>query len=411
MSFAACDSNASSTSPYPRPHRLQMLDVWRGACCLMLVVFHAAMQTTAAKFWDQDTPVTNLGTALLWIAARAWIGVPIFFVISGYCIMATLTSRANRGGVKEFAKRRILRIYPPYWTAVALSCIAIIALEAYWPGLLTGGTFTIQHPLHLPTDAWIGNLTLTESWRHCIWGGPSKHILPNTWTLAYEEQFYIVAALILVVLPRRILLGFGLFTVAAMSGKVFSKLTGIEVAGSIFDGQWLLIACGLLLYYRIHFAKGWKVHAIHAFLGLGILAHLRDINQLLAALPNHDIDRFVAFSFTLVTSLTLSIESRIAEQAWLKPLRWIGGMSYSIYLSHAIVVKAIGHGATLSGVTSPLDTMLIVVPAAVATSIAVGWVFYMLVERHFIPGVTRSPREPQVERSPLSVPAGSSATA
>ncbi|MCA9104204.1 MAG: acyltransferase [Planctomycetales bacterium] len=393
----------TSVSPYPRPRRLEMLDVWRGICCLMLVVFHAAMQATSAEFWQADKPVTDVGSALLWLASRAWIGVPIFFVISGYCIMATLSSRANRGGVTEFAKRRFRRIYPPYWAALAFSSLTIIGLEAVWPGLLTGGTFTIQHPLRLPTDAWLGNLTLTESWRHVVWGGGSKHILPNTWTLAYEEQFYVVAGLILFLLPRRILLAFSVFTVVAMGGKVFSKLTGIEVSGSIFDGQWLLIANGLLLYYRIHFAKGWRLHAIHAFLALGILAHLRDPSRLLEAMPNHDIDRFVAFSFTLATSLTLQWETGLARLSALRPFQRIGAMSYSIYLSHAIVVKAIAHGAYMCGWTSPLATTLVVVPVSLAVSIVVGWGFYLLVERHYIPG--KAPTRGKSSSPAASVPA------
>ncbi|HRF00166.1 MAG TPA: acyltransferase [Pirellulaceae bacterium] len=401
---------------YPRPRRLELLDVWRGTCCLMLVVFHASMQGIAHRFWNDDRPVDDLGSALLWLAARTWIGVPIFFVISGYCIMATLTARVDRGGAGEFLKRRFVRIYPPYWIALAVSAIAIILIESKWPGVLTGGTFSILHPLELPFDVLLGNVTLTESWRHCLGGSPSSHLLPNTWTLAYEEQFYVVAALILVALPRRILTAFALFTVVAMSGKVISKLTGIDVHGSIFDGQWLLIACGLLLYWRIHFARGWQVHATHAALALGIVAHLRDPARLLEAMPNHDIDRFVAFAFTLATSLTIDVESRIARWSVLEPLRRVGRISYSIYLSHAVVAKGISHAAWRAGVDSPLETMLVVVPTCVLASIGSGVVFYRLVERHFIP--SRSTQKPATDSAtpasevesglPTPLPAGAS---
>lgn len=394
--------------PYPPTQRLEMLDAWRGLCCLMLVVFHAAMQSIQADCWEQSIPVTDLSSAALWIVARLWIGVPIFFVISGYCIMATLSSRAGRGGTREFLVRRAIRIYPPYLAALLISGVAIVLLENRWPGLLVDGTFTIQDPRTLGWDAWLGNLTLTESWRHCLFGGPAAHLLPNTWTLAYEEQFYLVAALLLAIVPRRLLTGFAVFTVIALAGKVASKVLDVEVAGSLFDGQWLLIGAGLLVYYRIHFARGWQVHAVHALLGLGALAHLTNPESLLQAMPNHEIARFIAFSFALGMSLTFRIEGPIARSRWLLPLRQLGTISYSVYLSHAVVVKSLSHAAYRWGITSPAETLVLVVPSCVAASLAVGILFYRWIER---PTQGRRSEKRQANPLPQTVTPNISATA
>ena len=165
-----------------KPKRYETLDMWRGLCCLMLVVFHTTMQVARHYFVDQSGKVTDVGSLGMWLAARAWIGVPIFFVISGYCIMATLHAR-QRKGVIEFAKRRFWRIYPPYWTAIAISAVVILALNSRWPGLVHDGIFTVPNPDAMTRWEWLGNLTLTESWRHCVFGGHAQHMLPNTWTL------------------------------------------------------------------------------------------------------------------------------------------------------------------------------------------------------------------------------------
>ncbi len=90
----------SSTALAARPAkslRYETLDMWRGLCCLMLVVFHTTMQVARHYFVDQSGKVTDVSSLGMWLAARAWIGVPIFFVISGYCIMATLHARQKKG--------------------------------------------------------------------------------------------------------------------------------------------------------------------------------------------------------------------------------------------------------------------------------------------------------------------------
>jgi peptidoglycan/LPS O-acetylase OafA/YrhL len=94
----------TAAAPAPRrAPRYESLDMWRGLCCLSLVVFHSTMQVARHHFVDNGGTVTDFSSLLLWITARAWVGVPIFFVISGYCIMATLSARQKKGGVTEFA--------------------------------------------------------------------------------------------------------------------------------------------------------------------------------------------------------------------------------------------------------------------------------------------------------------------
>src|SRR5579872_6079464 len=75
--------------------RYQMLDVWRGLACLMVVVHHAGY----ALLWS-DVGTHADSTLRWWIVYavnRLSLGVPMFFVISGYCILASVESTRKKG--------------------------------------------------------------------------------------------------------------------------------------------------------------------------------------------------------------------------------------------------------------------------------------------------------------------------
>jgi peptidoglycan/LPS O-acetylase OafA/YrhL len=389
-SVASSEPIVALPAPTPAPEkqkskRYDSLDMWRGLCCLMLVVFHTTMQTAKHHFVDNSGTVNDAGSLGMWLAAHAWIGVPIFFVISGYCIMATLHGRAKSGGVVEFAKRRFWRIYPPYFAAIALSALLIFAFNNVWPGIFHDGIFTVPHPEGMTFWQWFGNLTLTESWRHCVFGGDATHLLPNTWTLCYEEQFYIVAGLILIFCSRRIFTAAAVVTGLILVGKAISWNLGWEVKGSLLDGGWFQIAAGILLYYRVNKVTPRQTFWIHVALILGVLVSLRHPAQLLEFYPNHDTERFIAYSFALLASFLYPYDAKIKQAAILKPLRIVGGMSYSVYLCHPLIVKGISFGFFRSGITGNVETLVGVLPLCIGLSLVAAWGFHRLVERHFIP--------------------------
>jgi peptidoglycan/LPS O-acetylase OafA/YrhL len=381
--------DADSKAPIPLPPksaRYQTLDFWRGIACLALVVFHATMQLVDQGISFEGTATDKVGGVLTAIAARSWIGVPIFFVISGYCIMATIDSRRRKStGISEYVYRRARRIYPPYLIALALSCVAIFGVERFvYPGLLNGGIFTIPKLEELSAWQWAGNFTLTETWRPFVAGGGTSMILPNTWTLCYEEQFYLLAGVILFAAPRRIFAAAAVVTVLSVGIKVASKLAGVSLEGVIFDGRWLLVAAGILVYYKINYAGVWQSRAIYALLALGALLADRDPRMLLTVEPNHSIERFVAYSFGLLICLLYPLDKQTAGSKLLAPITYCGRMSYSIYLMHPVVTKAISHGMFLAGWNDAFTTWFVVVPLCLAASLALSWVFHQLVERRFI---------------------------
>src|SRR5436190_10524374 len=104
----SCRMPAPSTAadlPPPRDPRYLTLDAWRGLACLMIVVGHAC-GTLESEDW-QSLGTHPAARLLRFGFAQLYLGVPLFFVISGYCISATVDStRRKRQGPGQYFVRR-----------------------------------------------------------------------------------------------------------------------------------------------------------------------------------------------------------------------------------------------------------------------------------------------------------------
>ncbi len=130
--------------PLQRNPRYHMLDIWRGVACLMVVLHHAGFALT----WT-DTDVEGIEGWLRWgivaFLRRMDLGVPLFFVISGYCIGASVDATRRRGSSSlAFLKRRIWRIYPPYWAALLFFVGVVAALDVAELSRLHRGEYALE---------------------------------------------------------------------------------------------------------------------------------------------------------------------------------------------------------------------------------------------------------------------------
>src|SRR5437867_496366 len=119
------------TTPLPTPRRPRYwsLDIWRGFACLAVVVYHSCF------YFQAERPDVN--HEIKEILNRFWAGVPAFFVISGYCIAATADSTRRRGSASQYFRRRLRRIFPPYWACLLLALVGVeLTTWAIGPGLL-----------------------------------------------------------------------------------------------------------------------------------------------------------------------------------------------------------------------------------------------------------------------------------
>ena len=163
--------------------RMPTLDGLR-AIAILAVLWH---NTTAGHYHG------NTIVELINLCSNAgWLGVQLFFVLSGFLITGLLldgTDEQHR--FRNFYARRVLRIFPPYYALLITFCLILPAVFPHTP---------ILHE-HLDRSLW--NWLFLNNWTSPFIGDTPT--LPHLWSLAVEEQFYIVWPACVFFLPRRTL--------------------------------------------------------------------------------------------------------------------------------------------------------------------------------------------------------------
>ena len=391
-------------APAPRCPRYLSLDFWRGVACLLIVVFHSTFYTATTDLLAQvETGSATLADRLIASCTWFWVGVPIFFVISGYCISATADStRRKSAPVRLYFWRRLRRIFPPYWIFLAISVAAVLFVETWiYPGLFVDQLHAFPHPASLSPIQWLGTVSLTELWRHHLFGPPMRLFLQHAWTLCYEEQFYAVVGVILLISPRRYFPLAALVTAAVFALEVVP--TGLfppiktfrrNTVGFFFDGYWLYFAAGIGVYYAINYATRAGRAALAGVMLVGVAW----------GLSGNVESRTVSFAYAALLLFLHRWDAPLAAARWSRPISWCGTMCYSLYLVHLPVCKAVSHALFLAGIDSSLQTLLITIPVCITASIAVAWPFHLWVERRFLNSPTVAPCR-TTESQPLPVQA------
>jgi peptidoglycan/LPS O-acetylase OafA/YrhL len=385
--------------PLLRDPRYRMLDAWRGVACLLVVVHHAGFAVTG-DLGSGGVAEEGVRRTVAFAFNRMNLGVPLFFVISGYCIAASVDAGRRRGrGSLDFLIRRLRRIYPPYWGAVFWFVAVTAGLDAVGLGRLYNGLgshgLPIASPSTLDPAQWVGNLTLTETWREHVWRPPNGYIFTSVaWSLCFEEQFYLVCFLALLLAPGRLYGTLAVVTVLAVGLRVIAGDTGrLDPLEGTFPMLWHEFAVGLAVYWRLNAAPSiasWRVVEI------GLLALLAIGLQHPRGTPvDYSTAATAAFGLLLIALRPWDGPSERAR--WLGPLRACGRRSYSIYLVHLPVCTVGGNWLYERGLTGFWARVFVAVPIVSTAAVGLGWLFFEAVERRFlnVPIVPGDARRPQ----------------
>ena len=322
-----------------------------------------------------------------WIPG-GFLGVDLFFVISGYVITRLLLDSIQRSGgldLRGFYMARARRLLPALLFMIASTAlfVGVWAPEAI-KRFLTDLPFVLT-----------GTMNWALVYRHQDYfesiGRPP--LLQHTWSLAVESQFYLIWPLILLIVLRQFgkkMIPGAALTIAAISGAAL-----------------------LLLSFRLDSASGQGVshvyfgtdtHSIGLFLGaalavswipqnlskqiskraqdfidgigvvglLGILACFLFINESDAALYRIAFPLSGIFACATIVSL-VHPASRFAPLLSSKPILWIGERSYAIYLWHWIIFQVTRPSVDLAGATWALYALRILIVFALA-DISLRWV-------------------------------------
>jgi peptidoglycan/LPS O-acetylase OafA/YrhL len=308
--------------------RIPELDGLRGLAILAVMLFHYTPETGPLHFL---APVLLTG----------WIGVDLFFVLSGYLIAGILLDSAGRRGYyRNFIIRRSLRIFPLYY-----ACLLLYGIVTYYP-------YSIDWKDFLHATGWyfgyFGNVkTFLDN------GWPRMAILTPLWSLQVEEQFYLTFPLLVWALKRKTL-AIVLAAAAVLALAIRIAMTLAMPANLI--GTYALAPCrmdalamGGLIAIAVRERPEWLrnrwIGWTAAFSGAVFVA----VWVFAGNTPWTGAMRTIGF-----TSADLAFAGLLATLIGRRPrillalfrpriLVWLGTISYGLYLLH-VTAPTIAHG-------------------------------------------------------------------
>jgi peptidoglycan/LPS O-acetylase OafA/YrhL len=205
-------------------NRVREFDGLRGIAVVLVIAFHVFKR---AAYFTEHPILTTISD----ITSVGWVGVDIFFTLSGYLITSILL-KAKQGEhyFKNFYIRRVLRIFPLYYAAIAIVLLFVPKVEP---------EFTKNLGKMLPLM-----LLYQQNWAPLIKGLYISQYLGITWSLAIEEQFYLIWPFVVYKLNREQLVK------VSIGYIIFSII--IRILGTIF---WPDLDQASTFFYHSTFAR------------------------------------------------------------------------------------------------------------------------------------------------------------
>jgi len=332
-----------------RRPRLAALDALRFVAAVAVMLFH---YTAAEKLlWGNPSrlefPTMNL------VTRYGYLGVQLFFVISGFVILMTAYGR----GVEEFVASRISRLFPAYWVAV----VGTFVLHSFWHG--DRDSTALQA---------LVNLTMLQS------AVDVPSVQGAFWTLWVELKFYLlIGVFVLVGMTRRRVIAFALLW--PLLAKIAAATDSPVLVSLLMPSYAPYFAAGMLMYVAHRHG-----HNLLVWLGIGVnyaLCVLQAVKYARTRSPEitgTEMDgtvtaALVALIFAAVLLCTNGWVSRI-EWRWLTA---VGALTYPVYLVHGQL------GFFLIDVLHEGRNSYLVLATAVLASFAVAWLIHHGVEKRF----------------------------
>lgn len=317
--------------------RIKHLDGMRGLAILLVIGYHAYAR------WPELLPYVN-HTQNIPIFSFGWLGVELFFMISGFVIFMTLDKSES---YISFLKKRWLRLFP----AMLIASLLLFFAGGFYP---EWSAMTPHVKNLLPGLIFTNPETLTQ-----ITGIEFKSMAGSFWSLYVEAVFYLIIGLIYFTLGRKYCLPGLLVPMLLLSGASVLKSLGhpllVDVVSKFgfIHYAWFMVGC--LVYERMHGRDKAFHYAIVAFALLINFSYFIKNAGVITVIPLLMVMLFFIASFY----------SRVLERILsLRFLTAIGFASYAFYLIHENLMIA-----TLIKINVHIknEFVMLLMPIAVAT--------------------------------------------
>jgi peptidoglycan/LPS O-acetylase OafA/YrhL len=370
---------AAPALPRARPARLGYVDGLRALAALEVMGSH-----TAATVWPAAVPGALAG-ALVAPFGFSHIAVSVFIVLSGFSLMLPVARNFNLlpAGAWRFYLRRARRILPPYYLAMALSLALIL--------LLIGHKTGTHWDVSLPVTAYsvLTHMLLLQDF------SATDHATINHvfWSIAMECQIYLLFPA-LIHLWRRynplfcvlVIVALSLTLTNALIPTWIGHLPGYTVYS--FAPQYIgLFAMGMFAAsVLVNGRPRWNVlQRWYAWEAIALASWVFVIvNRDTVAVPLDDVVVGVGTVATLLAAAWSGRANPIRAILEWRPLVWIGGFSYSLYLIHAPLVQVLWqylfHPLGLGDTATHMLLLVVGGPLVVLAA----WGFWWFSERPFL---------------------------
>jgi peptidoglycan/LPS O-acetylase OafA/YrhL len=159
---------------------------------------------------------------------------------------------------------------------------------------------------------------------------------------------------------------------------------GVSSEGFFWDGHWVMFAAGILVYHSLNYrqpSRGKTIAVFGAGMAYGAAERLFGADDFQKHLGEY---LCVACAFAIALLYLRKWDEPVARHWTLAPLRWLGQRSYSIYLTHYLLVVVVSSLLAYGGLRSEWQVATVVVPVCLLLSLPAAVLFYELVERRFI---------------------------
>lgn len=340
-----------------RENHLPELDGIRGIACLQVVLLHCAVGLTDALHPTINSFLTTIVSS----------GVDLFFVLSGFLIVGILfDNRKSRNYFRVFWSRRALRIFPVYFLLLATY---LVALSIRGPIL---NLWLLKDTMPPWTYAmFVQNYAMAEN------GNLGSYWVGITWSLAIEEQFYLVVPLLVFLLSRSQMLG--LAVACIVIAPIFRCWPGASwywsymVTPCRMDALMFGVAVACIIRDERLFAffKRWRPLLDLFWLAVIVGLFQGAFNITIAPMFYFSVVALI-YAYCILR-IFLADDWLCAALRW-RALTWLGGISYPLYMYHQ-AINGLLHGLLFGKGPAIFSwAQLAVAFFVIATSILLAWV-------------------------------------